>query len=673
MKVSSLLKTILLFLLVFVLKEFKGLLNFWSGWFLFASFVISFFLIIGTGFYLVKVRNVKLFTALVLATALLTTGVPSYAQTTPIEYVEVTDLAGVQAAGESVCSAETSGTIDMATLNHARSILNYFNTHYDNTATPGIFGSSGSKYLECAQNYVEYAGEVQNASGATCSPTRAILQSIATRNKCWPCDVTSTIIAGIQKMAVSSYTTINNGAKALLAGIYLMWLAITILISFAKFGFEKFGEFFTKLLNQTIIVMIVAIILHMPIVQFYNIVISPFISYSAALGMTLSQTTTKTINKGNDLFAKIIDITGIAGSAECHYCKEMHTDLLNADTQTGSFMNEESVKSILCLTCSTYRQVAPMISLGQVMICLGRTTPQTLGQIPILSSISQFSTPNMALTMMGYILVIVFSYMMLLVGYFVMASVFKLGVVLVLMPLFIMAYAFKFSRPYASKAWQLIVFSMGTLVIVSLLVSMMMIGFSSLMPDATITGFVTLFFSGNPTMIADMMGGSNISALIASGDTKSIMDSVMGTMVDSYTFLTIVTMTAFSYICISVLSGTTALAEQITNSWQLNTNETALLSQGFMEASGKAMKAAKMSAQGVALAGGARELIKKDSKGNVISKEKKTTAELYKETKELSDKVKAGGDKKAKEENKKKSEKEEAEEEQKKRNRSPFL
>ncbi len=659
MRQLSLFKTIILLLLVFVLAQWGEVIT-CGGMVLGVCAFLSLVLLLGSAYYVVKVKKMKLFFLLLPVLLLSLTGsVSAYASSGPIEYVKLEEYADAAALGESVCDGLDSGMIDMQTLAKARSVLDYFNTHYDPKEQKGLFGSSGSTGLQCAKDYVEYAGEVQNASKATCSPTRAILQSLATRNKCWPCDVTSTIIAGIQRMAVNSYNTINGAAKLLLGGIYLMWLAITVLISFAKFGFEKFGEFFTKLISQTIIVAIIAVILHFPIVRFYNIVISPFISYAAALGYSISETTQTAIRKDDDLFTKIIDNIGIRGSARCHYCEEMQKDLMDADVQTGQFMNTESIRSILCLTCSTYRQVAPMISLGQVMVCLGRTTPQTLGQIPILSSITQFSAPNMSLTMMGYLMVIIFSYMMLLVGYFVMASVFKLGVVLVLMPLFITAFAFKFSRPYATKAWTLILFSMATLIVVSILVSMLMIGYTSLLPTNSVAGFIQLFFSNNPTMIADMMGGSNIAALISSGDTSAIMESISSTAVDTSTFLALITMTAYSYICISVLSGTTALTEQITNAWQLNTQETALLSAGFMQASGKAMKSAKMATQGAVLGATAvRDLVRKDSNGNVIagSEQKRTIRQLYDETKELSEKVSAGGDVKAKEANKKKEE-----------------
>ena len=610
---------------------------------------LSLLLVLGFVFWAVKIKKIKLF--LLPLFACLIFQAPAFAEKTPEigeNSVYFDTYAAASKAGAEICSAMDSNTeFDWRILKKASGVLDFFNKYGDQSNTGGVFSSPNSGAV-CAREYVDQANSILKSQKATCSPTSAILKSIANKNKCWPCDVTSTIIAAIQKISVNSYKKINDGAKLLLGTIYLMWLAITILMSFAKFGFEKFAEFFTKLLNQTIIVIIIALILHAPLVQFYKATISPFITYSAALGMRFSEIAQDKMGGSNNLYQKIIKSLGIAASSKCNYCDDMKK-AVNKEVTTGQFIDSASINGILCITCSTYRQAAPMISLGQVMICLGRNSPQSLGQIPILSRITQFSGPNISLTFTGYTLVITFSIFTFLVGYFIMASVFKLGVVFVLMPLFLVAFAFKMSRSYATKAWQLIVFSMGTILIVSILSTMMIIGFSILMPDTSVASFIQLFFSSNSSMMTDVMAGSNLVEKIQNATgTEEVITQLIGNTVDDYTFLHIITMTAFAYICISVLSGCSDLAEQITNSWTLNTNDTGNLSQSLISAQQKASKATKAALGGTAfLAGKAINVMKHDKNGNPVGGTQYTAEELLKEANEKANTYDRGGDRDA--------------------------
>ena len=590
-KIKSILKTILLAFFFLALAQVD-----WDkseNTLLFLSVlvvVLNILLLLGCYFYLKHKNKMKCALVLALLTPLFISsnalafadGIADVPIVKPIE-----DAGDLSDYATAVCGARDTGTIDIKILRQATAILDYYNKKGGGPASGGMFSTSGTGY-DCATEYVDYASELQKASGAKCDPTTAILKGIATRNKCWPCDVTSVIIGGIQKMVLASYDVINNGAKMLLGAIYLLWLAITILISFAKFGFEKFAEFFTKILNQTIVVLIVAALLHAPLVQFYRMTVSPFITYSAGLAMKFSEIGSDSM--GDGLFNKIIKSIGISASSKCSYCSSMKS-AIGKEVSTGEFMDSASIRGILCITCSTYRQLAPMVSLGQTMICLGRTTPETFGSIPFLNQFAQFSTPNISLTLMGFLLVILFSVLIFLVGYFIMASVFRLGLVLVLMPLFLVAFAFKISRPYATRAWGVIVYAMGTILIVSLTCTMLMMGFSALLPAGTVGGFIELFFSSNPSMVTNIMGGMDMSNFASM--TENDLMAYASTAGDMSTAIRAITMAAYCYICVHVISASSEIAEQITNAWQINSKDGQVLAQAMTEATSSGVKASQ--------------------------------------------------------------------------------
>lgn len=650
MKILRLIKMALLFLLVFALAEVQVHFNTFFNVLPYVLYGLCLIVLLGGFFWLVKIKGVKLFIVPVLMVMCL--GCPAYAfdfsdLASNVDRLDdasnnsfIDTLEEANTAGRALCGHNADVSYDNATLTKAIQVLDFFNKH----KTDGGFLGDDTP-ARCANEYVDLAKEIQQSRAAKCSPTYAVLKNLALKDKCWPCDVTATIISAIQKVSIQTYQKINEGAKVLLGGIYLMWLALTILVSFAKFGFEKFGEFFTKLLNQTIVVIIIALILHAPLVQFYKITISPFITYTAALSMKFSEISQERMGGGSSLFQKIIDTLGLAASSKCNYCNEMNKDV-NKEVSTGQFMDSASINGILCTVCSTYRQAAPMISLGQVMICFGRTTPETLGQLPILSRISQFSTPNISVSVTGYILVAVFSIFTFLVGYFIMASVFKLGVVFVLLPLFLVAFAFKISRPYATKAWGLIVYAMTTILIVSIFATMMILGFSVLLPESSVNGFITFFFSNESMGMIDMFSGSSfLDKLKGASGAEEIINRISGSMVSQYTFIHVLTMTSFAYICISTLSSAAELAEQITSAWTINSNDGRVLGQALTQAFSSTSKAAKTALGAGAFMGGrALEHTTYDKNGQVVTNTK-TTDELMKEASEASEKNKAGGNK----------------------------
>ncbi len=575
------LKFLLFIILIFALSNFEGDVSSWMNILTYITFCLSFLVLIGGFYYLIKVKKTKLFVFL-LGLLLMQ---PAMAQ------IDLSDLRAAEASGyritdlgDDVCRAVKGGHLDLKALKKAQAIIDYWNKQ---GFSPSIIGG-GDKNYECARNYIKYAAALGVAAKATCSPSRMILKTIAEKDKCWPCDVTSTILAGIQKMSVKSYHAINNAAKITLGIGYLFWLTITILVSFSKFGFEKFGEFFSKLLNQTIIVMIIALILQAPLSQFYRATISPFISFSAAFSMRVSEETMQIKEKNGSLFDKIISKIGLANTQKCSYCDKMKENAGGTD----NFIGSSAINSILCLTCTTYKQTAPMIAIGQNLVCLGRSTPiPVIDDVPVLNTVSSFIGPNYQVAIFGLILVLIFSIYTFLIGYFISTSVLKLGIVLVLMPFFIVAYAFKSTRTYANQAWKLVVYSMVNILIVSLSVCLITIGFSSLMPTASALNFVNFFLNSTGGDFANMMGGSNFATDFALSSEG--LQNIASAASSSDATLRLLTITAFAYVGISIISGSSSITEQLTNTWQLNASEGKILTESLISASKQGIAGAK--------------------------------------------------------------------------------
>ncbi len=586
------LKFLLFIILIFALSNFEGDVSSWVNILTYISFFLSFLVLVGGFYYLIKVKKAKLFVFL-LGFLLIQ---PAMAQI-DLSDIKAADASGYRITdlGDDVCRAAKGGHLDLKALKKAQAIIDYWNKQ---GLTPSIIGG-GNKSFECARGYIKYAAALGIAAKATCSPSRMILKTALEKDKCWPCDVTATILAGIQKMSVKSYHAINNAAKITLGIGYLFWLTITILVSFSKFGFEKFGEFFSKLLNQTIIVMIIALILQAPLSQFYRATISPFISFSSAFSMRIAEETLEIKGKNGSLFDKIISKIGLATTQKCSYCDKMKEN----EGGTGNFIGSSAINSILCLTCTTYKQTAPMIAIGQNLVCIGRSTPiPVIDDIPVLNIASSFIGPNYQVAIFGLILVLIFSIYTFLIGYFISTSVLKLGIVLILMPFFLVAFAFKSTRTYANQAWKLIVHAMVNILIVSLSVSLITIGFSSLMPAPSALNFVNFFLNSTGGDFANLMGGSNFAAdfTSASEGLKSIASTASG----SDATLRLLTIAAFAYVGISIISGSASITEQLVNTWQLNASEGKILTESLISSAKNGVAGAKGAWYGTKLAAG---------------------------------------------------------------------
>lgn len=453
-----------------------------------------------------------------------------------------------------ICGSANNYTYDTQTLEKAHKTVDL----YKKLSGERVSFSDSSKIedaYKCAQKYIEHAGEIQKTAKTTCNPITLVLKNLLKKQDCWPCDITALVIESIQKMAIAAYSVVNQAALALLGGIFLMWIAISILIFFGKFGFSRISEFFTSLLNQAILVLIIAAILHAPIVNFYRIVISPFITYTASLAISFSEIGSTSIGKGDSILTGAIKFLGIT-EKKCSYCSNMNSA---SDTITnGQFMDSRSVNGMLCIVCTVYRQVAPMISLGQAMTCAASAVPKALNSLPAISIISLFTTPNLPVLVIGYILIILFTLLMFIIGFYIMSAMMKLGFILIFTPLFLVAFAFKFSRQYAKQAWTLIVHSMLSLVAISIAVSLLLVGFNNLLPKNTLMSFISLILSDNPQALVNAFTGiaDNIT------ETQGLADMVTG----STSFATIL-MVSYAFISLHVIDASSTIVERLANVW----------------------------------------------------------------------------------------------------------
>lgn len=386
----------------------------------------------------------------------------------------------------------------------------------------------------CAKAYVEKVGEIQKSFSKKCSPFTVMIKSYLNKETCWPCDVTGAVLNAIQKVAVSSYNTVRDMSLILLGVMFLFWLGYVTIVFFGKFGFARISEYLTNVLNKAVLVIIVAALLHAPLVNVYRITISPAVQYAAGLAISISNIGYQKVHDNQSLITVMARFMG--GKPKCSYCNN------TGDRTVGSnnFMDQGTVNSLLCMVCQVYKQVSPMISLGQAIMCYASAAPKSNASNPSLAPLSAFAIPSFTGLFIGAAYVILFSLLMMIVGFHIMGATLRLGFLIILMPLWMVLFIFKTTRSYTQKAWTLLMHALCGLIGLSIAVGIILVGFNNLVPTAALLRFLYAATKSSPTELvgsfAGMFDGSDpLSEDKSSGDSWSsgITDTLVDYALDS--------------------------------------------------------------------------------------------------------------------------------------------
>lgn len=466
----------------------------------------------------------------------------------------------------------------------------------------GFTQSDLRKSYECAQKYIDNAAKVDKALEASCRTVGQTVQKGA--EDCWPCSLVGMFIQSVQTMAGNMYPFVKTMALSLLGIVFLFWIAFRVLKFIGTMGYGDPGEFMTDLLIRFIVVSIAAALLHAPIIDFYRIAISPFINMTAALSGSLSE---MAITDGHTTFAEQVQQKmGIKVADSCKACTLMNDpeyEFPKNEETSVVVMDAQSVNGLLCMTCQAYRQVMPMIAIGERMNCYAMVTGFTIPFTPI-------TIPNFSYWYVGLILVIAFSILAVLVAFYILDVILRLGFVIVLTPLYITAWAFPVSREYSTKAWHMILSCLlqfiGIAVMMALFVNICLV----MIPGDT-TSLINYMVNDNVEGMYKVLTGMEPlppavgavqSALVAGlGVGAAVGNPVALAAVGMATLLTLFLILAFVFFAFKMLTSTEKVVESLSG-----------IAMGIPSISMGALTAiAKEGMQLAGMTGGASDKVKK--------------------------------------------------------------
>lgn len=380
-------------------------------------------------------------------------------------------------AARDLCSANKVGDSYDAKMRDKA----YYILSLSETLKETDLSSAAKDVLICARQYTAFASSVDSSKINVC-PTMADYMN-RSASDCWICGVGFLLIESVQHLASYTEPYVKKLALQLIAILFLFWILVKVLMLFGTWGYANISEFFSDLFVRFFAVMVAVAFLYAPVKEVFSLTVSPLINMSAGLGIYMTDLTFGQ-SEGKSFAAKAEQKFGISNETICPYCERMkdpNYSFTRADTTYTPVFEDSAVNAMLCLTCKVYRQVAPFLAMGQTFMCYSTYKEARTWSLPYILDLT---IPHVKMLVFGIILVVLFGIFLFLASFNMIDAFFRLGLVALFLPIFIVTFAFPISRHYTVKAFSIVVYSILQLVGLAIAIALLLNLFLGFIPDS---------------------------------------------------------------------------------------------------------------------------------------------------------------------------------------------
>lgn len=380
-------------------------------------------------------------------------------------------------AARDLCSANKVGDSYDAKMRDKA----YYILSLSETLKETDLSSAAKDVLVCARQYTAFASSIDSSKINVC-PTMADYMN-RSASDCWICGVGFLLIESVQHLASYTEPYVKKLALQLIAILFLFWILVKVLMLFGTWGYANISEFFSDLFVRFFAVMVAVAFLYAPVKEVFSLTVSPLINMSAGLGIYMTDLTFGQ-SEGESFAAKAEQKFGISNETICPYCERMkdpNYSFTRADTTYTPVFEDSAVNAMLCLTCKVYRQVAPFLAMGQTFMCYATYKEARSWSLPYILDLT---IPHVKMLVFGIILVVLFGIFLFLASFNMIDAFFRLGLVALFLPIFIVTFAFPISRHYTVKAFSIVVYSILQLVGLAIAIALLLNLFLGFIPDS---------------------------------------------------------------------------------------------------------------------------------------------------------------------------------------------
>ncbi len=347
------------------------------------------------------------------------------------------------------------------------------------------------KYEQAKKDYED----AQKALGIMPCPTSQELYD-EMLNGCWACDIADLFMEAGDKVASGFYKLNKEKGYALSLLIigFMFWLISHVFKLLMSFGVGDIGAFFTELFKKMLLVGAISIILMLPMQKVVNFTITPFFLLSSSI-------TGEIAKSANPRMASVapqkIDQTmkkAFNEEVKCPYCEALQDgrtimpDRKISEAIRYSASQDERVVSplmrnaFLCTVCTIYKITVPPAVTGQFLYC--KSKQNTASGADVGKNTQMYNDWDGWLV--GGMLTLSFFLMSALFSFYLIDTFFRICFTLVLLPFLIVAWAFKSTKQYTMKGFEVLIHSAATYIIVALFMTLtILIFYAMLGPDAS--------------------------------------------------------------------------------------------------------------------------------------------------------------------------------------------
>lgn len=271
----------------------------------------------------------------------------------------------------------------------------------------------------------------------------------ANAKDCWQAAVVGTIYETTGKLTMSMYTRLTEGAMALMMVAFALWLCFRMMKHVSSFTEESPAEVWTEVSRKFFICFACGLLASSTegVLFVLNSIIFPLYNAFLELGSAMIQNVSVQGNGSFNYNAKVMNIP-FSGEVSAQYDIVCKAGVLSKATLDG--FPGEPAKMMECLTCAINERLNFGIKLGWIVM--------------LQKGVMAFFC--------GLILVAVFLFVKLGFAFYLVDAIFRFAMMVMIMPILIMAYAFKPTRKWTQVGFMTILNSAAFMMCIAIVMIM---------------------------------------------------------------------------------------------------------------------------------------------------------------------------------------------------------
>lgn len=271
----------------------------------------------------------------------------------------------------------------------------------------------------------------------------------ANAKDCWQAAVVGTIYETTGKLTMSMYTRLTEGAMALMMVAFALWLCFRMMKHVSSFTEESPAEVWTEVSRKFFICFACGLLASSTegVLFVLNSIIFPLYNAFLELGSAMIQNVSVQGNGSFNYNAKVMNIP-FSGEVSAQYDIVCKAGVLSKATLDG--FPGEPAKMMECLTCAINERLNFGIKLGWIVM--------------LQKGVMAFFC--------GLILVAVFLFVKLGFAFYLVDAIFRFAMMVMIMPILIMAYAFKPTRKWTQTGFMTILNSAAFMMCIAIVMIM---------------------------------------------------------------------------------------------------------------------------------------------------------------------------------------------------------